>query len=121
MAENKDGAEKTEEASAKRLEDAREKGQVAKSHDLTTAGIILIGGVVVFLLGKTMLTKLRAVFSSSLSSVGQFDFSDANVVNYLVGTTRLVAELILPIMLLIVIIALASEISQVGFKIATKK
>ena len=79
MAENKDGTEKTEDASAKRLQDAREKGQVGKSQDVTTAGIILIGGLAVFYLGKNMISKLMAVFSSSFSSVGQFDFTDKNI------------------------------------------
>ena len=121
MAENKDGAEKTEEASIKKLQDAREKGQVAKSHDLTTAGILLIGGIMVFVLSKSMLSKLKGLFSSSLGSVGQFDFSDSNVLTLIYAMIKSLAELMLPLMILLVIIALASEISQVGLKLATKK
>ena len=121
MAENKDGTEKTEDASEKRLREAREKGQVGKSQDVTTAGVILIGGITVFLLGKTMIMKLMTVFSTSLSSVGQFDFTYTNVLGYLISLFQLVAELMLPIMLVIVAIVLATEISQVGLKIATKK
>jgi flagellar biosynthetic protein FlhB len=121
MAENKDGTEKTEDASAKRLTDAREKGQVAKSVDVTTAGIIMVGGILVFTLGKTMLAKMRAFFSSSLGSVGQFDFTDANVMSMLFGIVKLLAEILLPLAIILVIIALSTEISQVGLKIATKK
>ena len=121
MAENKDGAEKTEDATLKHLTDAREKGQVAKSSDLTTAGIIMLGGLMVFTLGKTMLSKMRAFFSSSFSSVGQFDFTETNLLSHAFGIVKLLAEILLPLMLLLVVVALATEISQVGFKIATKK
>lgn len=121
MAENKDGAEKTEEASAHRLREAREKGQVSKSQDVTTAAILLIGGLVVFGLGKGMIADLRSFFSTSFSSVGQFDFTDANIINYTISLIKLLGELLLPILLVIIVIVLASEISQVGLKIATKK
>ena len=103
MAENKDGTEKTEEATAKRLQDAREKGQVSKSQDVTTAGILLIGGLVVFNFGKTMVVKLRVFFSSSFSTAGQFDFTDSNISLYLISLVKMLGELLLPIMLVIMI------------------
>jgi len=121
MAENKDGTEKTEEATVKRLQDAREKGQVSKSQDVTTAGILLIGGLVVFALGKTMFVKLRGFFSSAFSTAGQFDFTDANISLYLLSLIKMLAELLLPVFFAIMILVLITEISQVGLKIATKK
>ena len=51
MAENKEGQEKTELATSRRLEEAREKGQVSKSQDVTTAAMLLIGGLSVFVFG----------------------------------------------------------------------
>jgi flagellar biosynthetic protein FlhB len=121
MAENQDGTEKTEDASAKRLTDAREKGQVAKSQDLTTAGVLLIGGLIVYALGKAMVKKLQSFFSISFSNVGQFDFTDANLSNYINSLIKTLAELLFPIMIVILVIVLATEISQVGLKFATKK
>lgn len=121
MAENKDGTEKSEEASAKRLEEAREKGQVAKSHDLTTAGVILLGGIAVFMLGKTMISNMRLLFINSFRGAGQFDFTDANIISHLISLIKILAETIMPIMLVILVVALVAEISQVGLKFATKK
>ena len=40
MADN-DGGEKTEEPTGKRLQDARDKGQIAKSPELMTAAFLL--------------------------------------------------------------------------------
>ena len=121
MAENQDGTEKTEEASAKRLIDAREKGQVAKSQDVTTAGILLIGGVVVFLLGKGMIAKLQKFFAISFRKIAEFDFTDKNIQVYLISLIVTLADLLLPLLLIIVAIVLTTEISQVGLKFATKK
>jgi flagellar biosynthetic protein FlhB len=121
MAENKDGTEKTEDASAKRLQEAREKGQVSKSQDVTTGAMMLFGGLAVFFLGGTMIGKLRGFFSSSLSSAAQFNFTDANIQLYIVSIFKNLGEILLPVLLAITIIVLAAEISQVGLKLATKR
>lgn len=44
MAENQDGAEKSEEATSKKKEDARKEGNVAKSMDLSS-GVLLVAAV----------------------------------------------------------------------------
>jgi len=121
MAENKDGTEKTEEASAKRLKDAKEKGQIAKSKDVTSAGLMLFGGLAVFLLGSNMISKLKALFSSTFSSVGQFDFTDSNLHSYLLLQIENVTWLIFPLILVVLVIVLAAEIPQAGLFFATKK
>lgn len=41
MAENEDGQEKSEEATSRRLQQAREKGQVARSKELGTSAVLL--------------------------------------------------------------------------------
>ena len=48
------GGEKTEPATAKKLKEAREKGQVAKSHDLTGSVLLLV----TFYLIKTYVSQL---------------------------------------------------------------
>ena len=42
MAENQDGQEKSQEPTARRLQQAREKGQVARSRELTTLAVTLV-------------------------------------------------------------------------------
>jgi len=56
MAENKDSGDKTEKATPKRLLDARKKGDVAKSKDITNT-IILIMAVVAMWQFSDFLTK----------------------------------------------------------------
>ena len=121
MAENKDGIEKSEEASAKRLQDAKEKGQVAKSKDITSASIMLIGCISIFLLGKNMMLKLTGIFSSAFSTAGQFDFTDSNLKSLFISQIENISWLIFPILLIVVAIILAAEIPQAGLFFATKK
>ncbi len=53
MAENKEGQEKTEEPTSRRLEEAKNRGQVGKSTDVTTAGMIILGGLLLFAWGSS--------------------------------------------------------------------
>ncbi len=45
MAEEKQAGERTEQATQKRLKDAREKGQVPRSRELTTASLLIFSGL----------------------------------------------------------------------------
>jgi len=45
MAEDENGQERTEEPTSKRLQDARRKGQIARSRELNTMAVTLIGGL----------------------------------------------------------------------------
>src|SRR5690606_35135112 len=67
MAEDKDSSqEKTEEASARKLEKAREDGQIPRSRDLTTTAILLAGTVGLYVFAEFM--------SSRVINVTRFNF-----------------------------------------------
>jgi flagellar biosynthetic protein FlhB len=65
MAEN--DAEKTEQPTPKRLEEARKKGQVVRSSELSAAAVILTVGGGLHFLGGYMGSRLNGLMSSSLS------------------------------------------------------
>ena len=54
MAENENGQEKTEQPTGKRLDDAREKGDVPRSRELNTTVILLTGAGGLLVLGGSM-------------------------------------------------------------------
>jgi flagellar biosynthesis protein FlhB len=59
MAEEDDsGQEKTEEASARKLEKAREDGQVPRSRELTTTAILLISGIGLYVFAEFMGSRI---------------------------------------------------------------
>ena len=121
MAENKDGQEKSEPASAKRVEEAHLRGQVAKSTDVTTAVIVLFGVVIFFTFGNPMISSLKGFMAEMFGSITTIEITSQNVVHHYESLLLFLASIMLPILLLIFVMTLTSEISQVGFKIATKK
>ncbi|HKU16703.1 MAG TPA: flagellar biosynthesis protein FlhB [Steroidobacteraceae bacterium] len=65
MAEN--GAqERTEQATPKRLEEARRKGQIPRSRDLSTAAVTLVGGGALYMLGGTITGQMAEMMRRGL-------------------------------------------------------
>jgi flagellar biosynthetic protein FlhB len=66
MAEN--GAqERTEQATPKRLEDARRKGQIPRSRELSAAAVTLVGGAALYLLGGQITGQMAEMMRRSLA------------------------------------------------------
>jgi flagellar biosynthetic protein FlhB len=66
MAEQHD-QERTEQATPKRLEEARRKGQIPRSRELSAAAVMLTGGVALCLLGSQLTGQLSALMRGALS------------------------------------------------------
>lgn len=121
MAENKEGQEKTEAATSKRLEEVKEKGQVSKSTDITTSVMLLIGGMSLFVFGSSIYPKMMKFFDYSFRNSWSIELTEANVLKMYPDLITFIAALILPLLLLFTFLILGAEISQVGFTVATKK
>ena len=67
MAEEQQGQERTEEPTAKRLNEARKKGQVARSRELNTLLVMLASAVALWLLSGTAMSGLTDIMSTALS------------------------------------------------------
>jgi flagellar biosynthetic protein FlhB len=65
MAEDND-SERTESATPRRLEQAREEGHVARSQELTTFAMLMAGGGGLWWLGGRLFEQLRALLSQGL-------------------------------------------------------
>ncbi|MGA2402113.1 MAG: flagellar biosynthesis protein FlhB [Syntrophobacteraceae bacterium] len=59
--------ERTELPTSKRLNEARKKGQIPKSRDLTAVSILIAGGVAIYLSRNLMLANFRQVLESAWS------------------------------------------------------
>src|SRR6188768_3846554 len=67
MAENEDGQERTESATPKRLEEARQKGQIPRSRDLTAAAVLMAGGMALSSMGGQIGGQLYALMRRGLT------------------------------------------------------
>lgn len=59
--------EKTEQPSGKRISEARKKGQVAKSRDLTSVSVLITGGMAIYLSRNLILTNFRQILERAWS------------------------------------------------------
>ena len=58
MAEEDSDLEKTESPSQRRLDQAREEGQVARSRELSTFAVLMAGGAGIWLMGSALSQQL---------------------------------------------------------------
>lgn len=121
MAENQDGQEKSEPATAKRMQEARLRGQVSKSMDVTTASMLLIGGSAVFLLGVPLIENYKNLMRTFFTNMGSFDVNFENTQWFYTNLAVFFGKYLAPIILVIFLVSLFAEISQVGLTVATKK
>ncbi len=76
MAENENGQEKTEQPTQKKLQQAKDKGQIARSRELTTLLMMMAaaGGMIAF--GSGMMKDLLAIIEKNLVIKRETIFSD---------------------------------------------
>ncbi len=71
MSDKNDGGDKTEQPTSKKLQDARKKGQVPKSHDLTSTVTLVAWLGVLIIAGAYMARELMALMQASLEAMSQ--------------------------------------------------
>ena len=109
--------DKTEEPTAKKRQDARKKGQVAKSQELNTAFVLLAGFLVLKILWEYIYGNIAGYTSYLFSHMAQTT-SIEGISELFLGIMALMAKTTLPIMLGIMVAALAINLYQVGFMIS---
>lgn len=107
MAEDSD-LEKTEEASAKRLEKAREEGDVPRSRELATCTVLLAAGVGFSMLGQPLNNALKSNMTVLLQLERQAAFDPAFLLSRIADSILSLLIAFAPLALLIIIVAIAS-------------
>ncbi len=85
------GQEKTEEPTAKRLEEAREKGQVPRSRELTTVLVMILSAVSLFFIGENIVADLGEVMALSFSLTRKQLFDTDAMVNTFIQSIEIMA------------------------------
>jgi flagellar biosynthetic protein FlhB len=67
MAENENGQDRTEQPTQKRLDEARKRGQVPRSRELTTAAVVLVAGLALRFAGGGMAAGFAGLMKSGLT------------------------------------------------------
>lgn len=114
MAENS-AQERTEEATPKRLADARKKGQIPRSKELNTVTSLLAGGVGMMVFGGDIIDGIVTMLKHSLSFGQAEAFSETIMSTELTGTLFAALNFLSPLFILLVSIAIISPISLGGW------
>jgi flagellar biosynthetic protein FlhB len=117
MAEDKDN--KTEQATPRRRQEARESGQVARSNDLTAAVLLLVGLMVVSATSRTIVQSLAAVLSALLGNDFGGEPRDMVLTSLKISGPHMLRA-VAPVMGAVAGAAILVVGLQVGFHVSTK-
>ncbi len=120
MAEKNDSGDKTELPTPKRLRDARKKGDVAKSKDITAGVVTLIWFVLIALAAAYVGREIATFFSETINASTAMPFEQAlRTIGW--GAALLLLKLMLLVLLPVAILATAGEFMQIGPIFTTDK
>ena len=109
--------EKTEQATPKRRDEARKKGQVARSQELNSAVVLMTALLGIYLMGGMLFGDLAALMTRTLESSHTFDLTEMGFRTQMLAWAQYFFGAIGPIGLVIGVAALAVSLSQVGFMV----
>lgn len=107
--------EKTEKATPKKRQEARNKGQVAKSQDLTGAFIMLAGFLSLLAFGGYIKERLVALFTDVFYNRLQIDVTKENVMTMLGDYAVQILLLLAPVFIVVMVAAFLASYVQIGF------
>ncbi len=120
MAEQDSTAEKTEEPTAKRLEKAREDGQVVRSQELSVAMMMIGVASFMYIFGGALILQLSEVFATGFTFDRKDIFSD-NLLPAAFGAQALDGMLVaVPIFALAIVLAFGASGLLGGFNFSMK-
>jgi len=115
-----EGGEKTEEPTAKKRADARKKGQVARSQELNTAFVLLMGFLILRILWEHIYGNIAEYTIYLYSHLSQ-SITTEGITEIFIGIMILLAKTVIPVMFAILIMGLAVNLFQVGFMFSTEQ
>jgi len=105
---------RTEEPTPRKIQRARARGQVAKSHELTSAGIALMTILLFYLIGYFLFTQLLKFMYTSFSQLHTNRVDFGNFTQLLNFNIIIFLKIVCPIMIVALIGALIFEVIQAG-------
>lgn len=115
MAEEEQAQEKTEQPSAKRLKESREKGQVARSKDFNATVILLFTGVGFLVFGKELSTHLAVMMRQAFEFDTHIILTPMVAVDHLIYLAKAGLLGLIPILVVIFLLSLGAPLILGGW------
>jgi len=110
MAENADGQEKSEQPTSKKLEDSRNKGQVARSKELATMLIMIVASVWLLWLGPQMMVDFERMMTMGFSLERDHAFDMKRAGDIIFAQFEAALWLLLPFLSVMTVMAIVANI-----------
>lgn len=120
MAESETGQERTEEPTQKKLDEAKKKGQIARSRDLNTMAIMALAAVSFIMLGRGMVSDLVNILRSHLQPARADIFDVGSVVRFFYSAIFDALWLMTPFLLIMLVAVLMTPILMGGWSFSTE-
>ena len=120
MAESESGADKSEEPTEKSLRESREKGQLARSRELSTVAVTLggIGGLLASGggLAQTLMAMMQGTFELSRETL----LDEGSMASLLMGSGLMALEAIMPLLIALLIASIVGPVALGGWLFSAK-
>lgn len=120
MAENQDGQERSFEPSARRLDEAKRRGQVPRSRELNTVAVTLAGVAAIVLLGDGVTADLRGIVVESFVLSRADVFDPAALLRHLGDALTAGLLILAPFFAVTVAAALLASVALGGLQVSTE-
>ncbi|TYP00194.1 flagellar biosynthetic protein FlhB [Geothermobacter ehrlichii] len=119
MAEEQD-QERTEQATQKRREDFRKKGQVAQSKEVHTALLLTSALLLWYFYLPFFWPRLQFLVADIWRRAGEIDVTGDSVYDLALALLQQVGMLLAPLLLMVLVVGALGSIMQIGFLLTTK-
>lgn len=108
------GGERTETATPRKRQDARKKGNVAKSQEINSTMILLAGALLLYFLAPNMMGSIGDLIKFYFGNAFSFGFTPPEVYRHSAFFLWNLFSLTLPIFLVLVVVGILVNVMQIG-------
>lgn len=120
MAESESGQEKTEEPTAKRLKESRDKGDIARSKELNTLAVVLAAAVALLMFGPAMVRGMTELMVYNFTIEREALYATDSMGLRLLASARKGLDILAPIFFVLLIAALVGPLLLGGWLFSAK-
>lgn len=120
MAESADGEEKSEEPTEKKLRESREKGQVARSRELTTFLMVISASLFLYFFGQYFMMDLQTIMEQGLTPDRAHAYDLSMALDQILAMILQAFFMVAPFFLLMAVVAIVASSLLGGFNFSAQ-
>jgi len=109
-----DKDEKTEEPTAKRKQQARSKGQIAQSQDLSSGVMVLFGVLILAVFGQRLVNNTQMMMVQTWQMIPTFSGEQKDILRVFVKIIHFMVYVLYPILVSLLVVGVVGQIAQKG-------